>query len=207
MIKVSGEKKTKKKQLIGRLQGRTCCLLLKTCARCFPTSAERFRHTHQGWSMTLAAASRDAGHVRAATMPGQGQQRQRDTQRNATCNTYGADPPLTGEHGVLEGFLRDDADQPVQQGGQRRAQIPEEAGLPHQAVLLPALAQAAPRGLEGTWNAADVTDRENKQAALERLWQVKCFLLSFCARRVEGLQAWLRRAARFYGNRCRRFFA
>lgn len=97
-------------------------------------------------------------------------------------------PPLTGEHGVLEGFLRDDADQPVQQGGQRRAQIPEEAGLPHQAVLLPGLAQAAPRGLEGTWNAADFTDRENKQAALERPRQVKCFLLSFCARRVEGLR-------------------
>lgn len=111
--------------------------------------------------MTLAAASRDAGHVRAATMPGQGQQRQRGTRRNATFSTYGADPPLTGEHGVLEGFLRDDTDQPVQQGGQRRAQIPEEAGLPHQAVLLPALAQAAPRGLEGTWNAADFTDREN----------------------------------------------
>lgn len=56
--------------LIGKMRrSSTCCLLLKTCARCFPTSAERFRQTHQGWSMTLAAASRDAGHVRAATIP------------------------------------------------------------------------------------------------------------------------------------------
>lgn len=49
----------------------TCCLLLNTCARCFPTSAERFRQTHQGLSMTLAAASREAGQVRAATIPAQ----------------------------------------------------------------------------------------------------------------------------------------
>lgn len=50
-------------------QSPTCCLLLKTCARCFPTSAERFRQTHQGLSMTLAAASKEAGHVKAVTMP------------------------------------------------------------------------------------------------------------------------------------------
>lgn len=56
-------------QLIHNKRRNTCCLLLKTCARCFPTSAERFRQTHQGLSMTLAAASKDAGHVRAATIP------------------------------------------------------------------------------------------------------------------------------------------
>lgn len=158
--------------------------------------------------MTLAAANRDVGHVRAATMPGQGQNNMSTAHsERPTFNTYNTEQPLTGEHSVLERFLCNDADQPVQQGGQGRAQISEEAGLPHQTVLLPALAQAAPRGLEGTWNAADFTDSKDNLAALERLLQMKCFLSSFCTRRVESLQAWLRRVARFYGNRRRRFFA
>lgn len=72
-------------------------------------------------------------------------------------DTNSAELPLTGEHGVLERFLRHDADQAIQQGGQRGTQVAEEAGLPHQAVLLATLAQAAPRGLERAWNAEDFT--------------------------------------------------
>lgn len=47
----------------------TCCLLRRTWARCFPTAAERLRQTPQGLSITLATASREAGHVRAVNMP------------------------------------------------------------------------------------------------------------------------------------------
>jgi len=54
----------------------------------------------------------------------------------------------TCEHRVLERLLGHHADQPVQQGGHGRAQVPEEARLPHQAELLSAFSQAAPRGLE-----------------------------------------------------------
>lgn len=40
-------------------------------ARCLPTSADRWRHTPQGLSMTLATERSEAGQVRAATMPGE----------------------------------------------------------------------------------------------------------------------------------------
>lgn len=136
----------------------TCCRLLKTCARCFPTSAERFRQTHQGWSMTLAAASKDAGHVRAATIPARSNgavmhEHACETTHNATSVLCAC----TWEHRVLESFLGNDANQPIQQRGHSGAQIPEEARLPHQAVLFTTAApQATPWSLEAIWNTAFV---------------------------------------------------
>lgn len=62
----------------------------------------------------------------------------------------------TWEHGILEGFLGNNAHQTIQQRGHSWAQIPEETRLPHQAILFTALAQATPRSLEGTWNTAVV---------------------------------------------------
>ena len=66
------------------------------------------------------------------------------------------DCPPTWEHCVLECFLSHNADQPIQQRGHGWAQIPEKTWLPHQAVLLPALAKAAPWCLERTWKIAVV---------------------------------------------------
>lgn len=121
------------------------------------------------------------------------------------------DHPLTWQHGVLERLLRNDADQPVQQGGQHRAQIPEEAGLPHQTVLLPTLTQAAPWGLERTWKHSRFYERRTTNSTPNPLGsEVFSFQLShkvdtkpvrmdvFCRRR---------RAARCYVKQWRGLFA
>lgn len=165
----------------------TCCLLLKTCARCFPTSAERFRHTHQGLSMTLAAASKDAGQVRAVNMPGQC-----DVNSWVYCRKgvnikdgemmvcFLHDHTSTWEDCVLQSLLGHNADQPIQQRGHGWAQILEETWLPHQAVLFSTLTQAGPRGLEWTWKTAVVFlclwQRNPAEETTERLLHVKGFL-------------------------------
>lgn len=49
----------------------TCWRESRMCARCLPTSADRWRHTPQGLSMTLATERSEAGQVRAAMIPGE----------------------------------------------------------------------------------------------------------------------------------------
>lgn len=154
--------------------------------------------------MTLAAASRDAGHVRAATMPGEGQQRQRGTRRNVP---HIRRRPPTDRRARCTWGLPARQCWPARPAG-RPAQSPDPggSGTPTPGSTAPRTRPGCPTG-PGRNLECSRFHRQGKQAGCTREAPAGEVFSSKLLCKAGGRPAWLRRAARFYGNRCRRFFA